>query len=52
MHIQTEEGELIKAKQNDDTFIETMPGVEDAIPLNYNLVHLQNEQGDDIMRYI
>jgi len=32
--------------------IETMPGAERDIPLNFGFVHLQNQDGDDIMRYM
>ena len=43
----------MKMNQDDDTsFIETMQGNESTIPLNFGFVHLQNEQGDDIMRYM
>ena len=29
-----------------------MQGNAQAVPLNFGFVHLQNEQGDDIMRYM
>ena len=54
VHIKTEEGELMKMKDDEDqvNLIETMPGTEREIPLNFGFVHLQNADGDDIMRYM
>ena len=43
-------------KMRDDeepvNLIETMPGKAGDVPLNFGFVHLQNEFGDDIMRYM
>jgi len=56
IHISTTEGELMRLRDEQDpiNLIETMPGTgaESAIPLHYDFVHLQNQDGDDIMRYI
>jgi len=54
IHISTSEGELMKVREEEEasTLIETMPGTEKFVPLNFGFVHLQNEQGDDIMRYM
>ena len=54
IHIQTNEGELMKVRDEQDpiNLIETMPGAERDIPLNFGFVHLQNQDGDDIMRYM
>jgi len=48
----TTEGEVLKVMEDDTSLIETMPGTEKDIPLNFGFVHLQNEEGDDVMRYI
>jgi len=32
--------------------IETMPTQSGEVPLGFNFVHLQNADGDDVIRYI
>lgn len=52
VHIMTNEGELMKMKEDPINLIETMQGSPSDVPLNFGFVHLQNQDGDDIMRYM
>ena len=52
VHIMTSEGELMRMRDDPVNLIETMPGAAGDVPLNFGFVHLQNQYGDDIMRYV